>query len=151
MLLGFTWFSPTLQAWLAISPENAPTIGGFLYVTVASLAAGMTVSAIRWLLIDTLHNRTGISAPALDFSKLGSNVEGFAILIDIHYRHYLFHANMFVAAAVAYFCYRLKLGVPSFGWLDVVVVLIETVFFVTSRDNLRKYYARSQQLLSTFK
>ncbi len=149
-LLGLSWFSPTLQAWFAIGPENAPTIGGFLYLTAAALTAGMTVSAIRWLVIDTLHNRTGIPAPALDFGKLGPNVEGFAILIDIHYRHYLFHANMAVATAFAYVSYRLESDVATIGWLDAAVVLIETVFFVTSRDNLRKYYDRSQQLLSTF-
>ena len=46
VLLGLSPFSPTLRAWLAATPaDSPPTIGGFLYLTVASLAVGMTVSA----------------------------------------------------------------------------------------------------------
>ena len=54
VLLGASPFSPTLQSWFAMAPADAPTIGGFLYLTVASLAVGMTISAIRWALVDTL-------------------------------------------------------------------------------------------------
>lgn len=149
VLLGASEFSPALRAWLAVTAADAPTIGGFLYLTLASLGAGMTVSAIRWLVIDSLHAWTGIRPPALDFGKLGKNVEAFAILIDIHYRHYQFHANMVVAVAAAYLCHRLELGVAGpVGWFDFGALVIVAVFFVTSRDNLRKYYVRSKQLLS---
>src|SRR5947209_7139215 len=77
VLLGASPFSPTLRAWLATGPADAPTIGGFLYLTVAALAAGMTVSAVRWAVVDTLHRWTGLPAPPLDFAKLGRNVEAF--------------------------------------------------------------------------
>ena len=40
VLFGFSQFSPTLRTWFAVTPADAPTIGGFLYLTVASLAAG---------------------------------------------------------------------------------------------------------------
>ncbi len=91
-LAGFSPFSATLGAWFASAPADAPSIGGFLYLTVASLAAGMTVSAVRWAVIDTLHARTGLPPPKLDFSLLGGNVEAFVLLIEIHYRHYQFYA-----------------------------------------------------------
>ena len=55
----------------------------------------MTVSAVRWALIDTLHSLTGLPLPPLDFSRLGKNVEAFGLLIEIHYRHYLFYSNNF--------------------------------------------------------
>jgi hypothetical protein len=90
VLLGLSEYFAGLKAWFAMTPESAPTIGGFLYLTVASLAAGMTVSAVRWALIDTVHGWTGIKMPPLDFSNLGRNVDAFALLIEIHYRHYLF-------------------------------------------------------------
>jgi hypothetical protein len=148
-LIGFSHFSPTLQSWFAAAPGYAPTIGGFLYLTVASLGVGMTVSAARWLLIDSLHRWMGITVPALDFRKLGRNVHAFSLLIEIHYRHYQFHANMLVATALAYACYRVKgAGTIGVGWLDVGFVLVEVTFFLTSRDNLRKYYSRSRQLLA---
>ena len=148
VLLGASQFSPTLRTWFAATPADLPTIGGFLYLTVASLAAGMTVSAVRWALIDTLHAWTGLPLPQLDFSKLGSNVDAFSLLIRIHYEHFQFYSNEFVATAIAYACYRVKLGGVSLGWVDLGFLLIEVVFFATSRDTLRKYYSRSQQLLA---
>ncbi|MBI3462170.1 MAG: hypothetical protein HY000_03790 [Planctomycetes bacterium] len=150
VLLGFSEFSPTLRMWFAATPADAPTIGGFLYLTVASLAAGMTISAIRWAVVDTLHSLTGLSLPPLDFSRLGKNVAAFTLLIEIHYKHYMFYGNMLVATAIAYVCYRAKLGgILPLGLPDAAFVALEAVFYATSRDTLRKYYARSQQLLET--
>jgi hypothetical protein len=148
VLVGASPFSPTLQEWFATAPAASPTIGGFLYVSVASLAVGMTLSAIRWLLVDTLHGLTGLPAPVLDFAELERNVEAYSLLIEIHYRHYQFYANMLIAAAVAYGCYRVRVGGHAVGWIDLGVLVLEGVFFVTSRDTLRKYHSRSLQLLS---
>jgi hypothetical protein len=148
VLAGLSPFSPTIQSWLAGGPLGEPTLGGFLYLTVAALAAGMTVSAVRWAVVDTLHGWTGLRMPPLDFSRLGPNVGAFQLLIEIHYKHYLFHANMVVAGAVAYASYRVHLGsVWPLGWPDLLFLCGEAVFWATSRDNLRKYYARSRQLL----
>ena len=146
VLVGVSPFSPTLQEWLATTPAASPTIGGFLYITVASLAVGMTLSAVRWLLVDTLHGLTGLPSPLLDFAELERNVEAYILLIEIHYRHYQFYANMLIAAAVAYGCYRMRLGGHAVGWVDLGVLVLEGIFFVTSRDTLRKYYSRSLQL-----
>ena len=147
-LIGASPFSPTLQEWFATTSATSPTIGGFLYITVASLAVGMTLSAFRWFIIDTLHGLTGLPAPVLNFAELGTNVDAYCLLIEIHYRHYQFYANMLIAAAAAYGCYRLRLGGYGVGWVDLGFLVIEGIFFVTSRDTLRKYYARSLQLLS---
>jgi hypothetical protein len=149
-LLGVSPYSPTVRSWLSLPPTDAPTIGGFLYLTVASLAAGMTVSAVRWAVIDTVHAWTGLRVPPLAFSKLGQNVAAYRLLIEIHYQHYQFYSNMFVATAIAYLCYRVSLGSVAFlGWPDAAFICIETVFFATSRDTLRKYYTRSRQLLGS--
>ena len=146
-LAGISQFSPALQSWFAATPVDAPTIGGFLYLTAASLAAGMTISAVRWVLIDALHAHTGLPAPRLNFSSLDRKVDALNLLIEIHYRHYQFYANMFVAVAIAYVCYRLASGwTTPLGWLDAGAIFLEAVFLVTSRDTLKKYYTRSQQL-----
>jgi len=143
VLLGFSPFSPVLQAWFASTPATAPSLGGFLYLTVTSLAVGMTVSAIRWAVVDTLHAHTGLPLPPLDFSRLGTNVEAFALLIEIHYRHYQFYANMLVATAIAYACYRLHLGWHgSWGWPDAGIATLEAIYFAMSRDTLWKYKRR---------
>ena len=67
---GASYFSDTLQLWLHGSPTHAPTVGGFLYVTIVAVAAGVTVSAVRWAFVDTLHHHTGIPKPDWDFSRL---------------------------------------------------------------------------------
>ena len=148
VLLGFSLFSPTLQSWFAATPETMPTVGGFLYFTAASLAAGMTVSAVRWATIDQIHALTGLPIPERDFSKLGSNVEAFTLLIRIHYEHYQFYANGQIALAIAYACYRVSLAsLLPLGWLDIGFVALEAIFFATSRNTLKNYCTRTRQLL----
>ena len=148
-LWGFSLFSPTLAGWFAATPENAPTISGFLYLTVTSLTIGMTITAVRWAIVDQLHALTGLPPPKLDFSGLASRVDAFSLLIEIHYRHYQFYSNMFVAIGIAYICHRIHIGTRwHIDLIDPGLVLLEAIFFLTSRDTLRKYYQRTQQLLS---
>ena len=149
-LFGISEFFPALRTLFAVDPTQAPTIGGFLYLTVASVAAGMVVSALRWAVVDTIHSFTGLPLPRLDFSKLGRNVDAFNLLIEIHYKHFQFYSNELVALAIAYVCYRIKHGgFWPLGWLDAGFVAIEAIFLLTSRDTLRKYYARGTQLLGS--
>lgn len=147
-LLGLSPFVPAVRGWLAAAPGDPPTVGGFLYLTVAAVAAGMTVSAVRWAVVDRLHARTGLPPPPLDFARLGPNVEALRLLIDIHYTHYRFYANMLVALVAAWAGHRAAVGwtAPA-GPIDAAVLALGPVFFATSRDTLRKYYARSAQLL----
>lgn len=148
-LWGISQFVPSLQVLFAATPSDAPTLSGFLYLTVASLAVGMTVTAIRWAAVDTLHRITGLPPPVLDFSGLPGKVEAISLLIEIHYRHYQFYANMFVATAIAYTCYRIRSGIAEpVGGADILFIVLEIVFFASSRDTLAKYYDRSRQVLS---
>ena len=95
----------------------------------------MTVTAIRWAAVDTLHKLTGLPPPVLDFSGLPGKVEALSLLIEIHYRHYQFYANMFVATAIAYVCHRVHSGIAQpLGGTDLLFVVLEVVFFATSRD-----------------
>ena len=152
VLWGLSLFSPALQSWFIATPPDAPSLGGFLFLTLASLAVGMVVSAVRWTTVDRLHRMTGLPPPPLDFSRLGQNVEAFNLLISIHYNHYQFYSNEFIATLIAYVCYRVKTGgIFPLGLPDAGFVLLEIVFFGTSRDTLKKYYDRSQQLLKAKK
>lgn len=149
VLWGMSWFSPMLQSWFLTTPPDVPSLGGFLYLTVAAVAAGMTVNAIRWAVIDTIHKMTGLEPAPMDFSRLGPNVEAFSLLIEIHYNHYQYHANMAVATAIAYACYRIQLNsLQTWGWADFGVVVLEVIFIAMSRDTLRKYHSRGGQVLA---
>ena len=147
-LWGLSSFSPSMRAWFASTPADAPTISGFLYLTVASLAVGMTVTAIRWACVDLVHSATGLKAPDLDFSQLPGKVDAYRLLIEIHYVHYQFYSNALTATAIAWICHRIS-SQPTchLSWIDPAFLLVEGIFFLTSRDTLRKYLKRTEQLL----
>ncbi|MCC7086533.1 MAG: hypothetical protein IT427_16160 [Pirellulales bacterium] len=152
-LSGFSYFSPTVAGWITASHQDAPTVAGFMYVTLASLAAGVTVSAVRWAMVDQLHHATGLVPPAWKFANLEGKLQGYLTLIENHYRYYQFYANMFIATAFAYFA-RIFAEGPAFpGRLAAHVgfLALEIVLFAGSRDTLRKYYNRTQQLLNSRK
>ncbi len=148
VLWGVSYFSETVAHWLAGS-GTTPTVGGFMYVTLASVGAGVTVSTVRWLVIDTIHRWTGIRQPRWNFARLQDNVGAYNVLNDIHYKFYLFHANGLIALMFVYVARRLHHGIftAPIGWLDLGFMVLSLVLFVGSRDMLRKYFARVSQLL----
>jgi hypothetical protein len=115
------------------------------------VAAGVTVSTVRWLVIDKIHHWTGIRQPPWNFSRLGRNVDAYNVLNDIHYKFYLFHANGLISLLFVYVARRAHQGLFTvpFGWLDLGFALLAVVFFVGSRDMLHKYHTRVSQLLGT--
>ena len=151
VLLGISPVSPTVQTWLSASaePEQWPTVGGFLYVTLASVGLGMTTSAVRWFLVDRINEWTGLKRPEWDDSKLQANLAAFDLIVEQHYRHYQFYSNNMVALVVAYAVHRASSlnGLPI-GWLEIGSITLLTIFWVTSRDVLRNYFNRTTTLLN---
>lgn len=147
-LLGASYFSPTIRMWLGSVPEQAPTLGGFLYTTIAAIAAGLTVSALRWLILDTLHHCTGLRPPPWDFRRLGQRVAAYEHLIAIHYHYYQAFGGMVIALPWLLISRHWGQQAVSLDVLDVGLVLLAVLFFFGSRDALRKYYARTGQLLA---
>jgi len=51
---------------------NAPTIGGFLYATLASLAVGLLINAVRWALVQEVlfHGITRLHRAAINYENL---------------------------------------------------------------------------------
>ncbi len=134
-LWGLSYFSPTIQGWLGAASLDSPTVGGFLYVTLGSVGAGMTVSTIRWLVIDPIHHRTGIRQPDWDFSRLRDTVAAFDTLIEIHYRFFQFYANTSISLVITFMLRWLAIG---FRPLELLLVFATCgLFFLGSRDTLR--------------
>lgn len=139
VLWGFSPHSTTIQSWM--STVNAPTVGGFLYVTIMSVGLGLFISTVRWMTIDRLHYRTGVPRPEWNFSDLSMHTDAVEMLIQNHYRYYQWHANMAVAVPIAF------LSRPSIDAL-LPIIGVWIILFVGSRDTLAKYHQRVQALLS---
>ena len=149
VLWGVSFLAPGIQWWLVGDGiAQQPSIAGFLHVTVASVAAGMTVSGLRWLVIDSLHHRTGIAPPTWSDVYLHERINGYEWLIENHYRYYQFYANSLIGLLIAYGCWKASVEAVSLGVLDVVVVVCCMVFYAGSRNTLERYYRRAESLLS---
>lgn len=149
-LWGVSFVSETVRAWLSVSPATAPTVGGFLFGTLGSLAAGMMASTVRWAVIDAIHHRTGIPQPEWDFRRLQRHFEAFEGLVTNHYRYYQALANSIVASVFSFVVFV----IASDSWPEgagvavVILAAVEVLLWTGSRDALRKYYERTSLLLS---
>ena len=153
-LWGVSHFSPTLRAWLlasSVASGDSASVGGFLYVTLASVVAGLTASTIRWVIVDRLHEVTGIRRPAWDDSRLQECLGAFEALIDNHYRYYQFYANMLVVMLFLFAARLVVAGRPiaDLDPLDCGILAVACIYWAGSRDTLRKYYSRAEVLLGT--
>lgn len=147
-LAGASYYSPTIAGWMTVPPQADPSVGGFLYVALGSLAAGMVASAFRWLIIDSVHHRRGLVPPKLDFSRLQQNLAAYELAVEHNYRHYQFYANMIPASLFYSLASQIHGGLWSLLSLAALTVL-EFVLWVTSRDCLQRFYQRTSQLLVT--
>ena len=90
-LWGASYFSEPIRVWFGTAPANDPTVGGFLYVTLAAVMAGLIVSTVRWMIVDGIHHLTGIPRPNWDFSCFEKKFAAYDMLGEVHYRFYQFY------------------------------------------------------------
>ena len=148
LLWGMAPYSATVADWIALTTSDAPTVGGFLYVTLASVGLGQLVSTLRWLLIDSLHHRTGITPPEWSFHQLRSKdvSAAFERFVEDHYRFYQFHANGLVSLTLASVAWWTANGFSLASF--TVVLLCDGLLYVGSRDTMTRYYRRVEGVLS---
>jgi hypothetical protein len=143
-------FFSTLRVWLSASPSLPAGVESVFFVTLASTAAGMTVSAFRWGVVDMAHALTGLPRPQWDDSNLPDRLDAFDLIVEAHYRYYQFYSNTFVSGIIV-----LAAGLAAHQpWVASplhigLLIVTESVFFAMSRDTLRKYYVRTSRLLGT--
>ncbi len=150
ILFGVSFVSPTALGWLK-SAESAtgPSVGGFLYAFLFSVGGGVTVSAVRWFILDKVHQRTGVRRPLLNLESLEDKFRSFDRVVEDHYRYYEFYGGMTIATGFSYFVWRLQQTTTGVGCCDILFLIIEVVFIAASRDALRNYYGRAAQVLGT--
>jgi hypothetical protein len=146
LLWGLSYSSHDVAAWLvkANTPE-APTVAGFLYATVASLALGLLVSAIRWCCFDWFLSR---GLPDINFAKLKDKdiFVAFNGLVENHYRYYQYYSNTLVAIIVGFSVYAYNEQATFPLWC--IIIVIGFILLLASRDSLKKYRERAAELTS---
>lgn len=148
-LWGISYFSPVVEGWLGAETSDGPTVGGFLYVTIGSLGAGLICSTVRWMVIDTLHHCTGIKKPKWNFATLADRVEAFSRLVADHYVYYKFYGNSLIAILFAWGCRGLGSEIPRRDavWSGLITIVVAGILYLGSRDSLNRYYIRTTALL----
>lgn len=146
MLWGLNDIEPTLQPWLVCQSESGPTVGGFMFVTMASIGLGVILSTVRWLLIDSLHHHSGLPKPHWDFAVLPGRLREFEVLNEQHYRYYQFYGNMVVSLVAILILLTWESGFERSG-MQLLLVFVTAVLFIGSRDALRQYYRRVSALM----
>src|SRR5579864_5217970 len=147
-LWGLSYSSPTIATWLAkSSAADAPTIGGFFYSTIASLALGLIISAVRWLIIDT-SLRWVTDLPELNFRKLKEkdNFQAFQGIVENHYRYYQYYSNALIAIILSFGAYVISAPEPTSLMLWIGISVIVVVLYLASRDALSNYRNRAAQI-----
>ena len=149
-IYGLSMVWPPVEFLLQPEAVGDTSLGGFLHLAVASVGVGLTFSTLRWLLLDRLHHATGLAPPRWELSQLGSRVQAFELLIQIHYRYYQFYGNSLVAMTFTYVAWRAVHFHQTclVGWPDALYASLAALFFAGSRDSLRKYYERVAKLLA---
>lgn len=130
---------------------DSPTIGGFLYVALASIAAGLLLGAVRWLTLDRLHHATGVRVPRWNFGALQRNLAAFEGSVDNHLRYYQFYGHTLLAVLIAAAVRGPRvIHSPAEATVAASLLLpLIALLFVASRDALAKHYLRTSAILGT--
>jgi hypothetical protein len=151
----FLWgisFSRSLGLSLA-SPtkDSEPTIAGFFTISLASLAVGMLISAVRFVVVDCFLFRPLLKrSPKIHFSKLRDKdaLELFLAVVENHYRYFQYYSNTLVAVVGAFVAYLFWGASRATCGLWIGVLLLFAILLFASYDCLRKYNERAAEIVS---
>jgi len=145
---GMAPIFPTLAGWLRPVAQGDLGLGPPVYAVLGATAVGLILSCFRWVLIDHVHQWTGVKQPVWDDSQLSELLGGFDYLVQNHFRYYEFTANTLLAVVGAYSVNRVLGTLPFLGLgTDLGVLILSVVLFAASRDALAKYYSRTGRMI----
>src|SRR5690348_7506189 len=102
VLVGLTPPFPAVGRWLQPVPNGGLGLAPPLYAVLAATALGLVLSCLRWVLIDTVHHRTGVRPPVWDDRRLADVLGGFDYLVGAHFMYYQFAGNSLLAWSFVY-------------------------------------------------
>lgn len=151
-LWGISFTVEEYRSLLVNLKDVNTSVGGFFTITLASLAVGMILSAVRWALFDVLLLRktakeaTKIKIESLRDDKVLSAFQG---AVENHYRYYQYYSNTFVAVVLALVAHCLwgKTGWPHVSYL--LIGALSVVLFFASWDSFNKFVKRAITITDT--
>lgn len=149
-LWGATYVSPEIRTWLVTTSGQSKDLANVVFVLLASLAIGLTVSAARAIFLDWIHEKTGVRMSKIDYKKLNdANAKTFDGIIQNHYRYYQYYGNTLVAVVVAVVIRQIVL--KELPWADwgrfSLGLLVLVALYFGSRDSLDRCRRKMIDLL----
>ncbi len=146
-LAGLAPVFPSVAGWLKAGSQGLD-LGPPTYAILSATCIGLILSCFRWLILDRIHEWTGVERPDWDDRQLVASLGAFDYLVQNHFRYYEFSGNTLMAIALSYGVNRWTDSLSFLGTrTDLAFILVSLVLFAASRDALSKYYTRTQQLL----
>ena len=147
-MAGMAPLFPMVARWLQPVEQGSIGFGPPVYALLGATAVGLILSCFRWLLIDHIHQWTGVKCLVWDDSQLSDVLGGFDYLVQQHFRYYEFTANTLLAVLGAYGLNRVFGTLPFLGLgTDFGILILSIVLFAASRDALAKYYTRTGRMI----
>lgn len=145
-LCGLARISPTIHAWLYEGTTQSATVSGFLFSTLAAVACGLVINALRWHLVDPLHYLSGVPRKSWDYSLLPQQIAACRYLVVHQFRYYESYANTMTAIALTGV---ITVATERVSVSQVVAFLaVQGLLWSASRRTLANYHLRIAQFLS---
>jgi hypothetical protein len=150
LLWVLSYPAPTIAGWLAKSTDGSPTVGGFLFVSLASLVLGVIINATRWNLLDRgiFRDLDNLKPKDEQYSKLKDDektLAAFQALVDNNYRWYQSYANTAIAITAGFLIYVVT---TKWSWLALLMtVVLLCILLPASRNELEVFYKRADLIL----
>src|SRR5689334_10606000 len=128
-LYGLSFHVPIIRVWFGTAADKDTTVGGFFFVVLASLAVGLVLSGIRWLVLESEKSpfrRLMPPRPAFNYEKRRDE-KADAAVADIraqHFAHYLFYSNMAFALIAVFICWQVSVRPPWIEFAEAAVALV---------------------------
>lgn len=149
-----TFWSATVKHVFERFLTAESNVGLLLMLVLAALAAGLQVTAVRWLLYESWRSRRTRLGPN-DFAALGSSEDrlaAFRAAADEHYRYHQFWGGMSIVIPFLYWGLRstncADLAIACNANAFWVFLVIEAVTIKAAIEAYRNYVSRARQIMS---
>ena len=123
------YISARIDHLLHAVEEGQVFLGPAVVLVVGALVAGLIISSIRTVAVDSLLYKAGIPKPQVDYKKLTS-AEKWAVysqVVENIYRFYQFYGNIFLGLLLLAILRYGIAGVPIFASAQSVTLFLITI------------------------